>query len=173
MELRLAARTFGAGEFAVMADGVADIALVTADPVAVRRLREERPGQPIAIAPDTAAQAEACVAAGADLIIGDAFAAVAAATGAALACSAPERAAGVRPDGVLVMAADLAGTVRLADAGLAVLTDEPEQAVMAVHAWLGARVFRTHDVHGARQVLDMVASIQGSRAPSEARRGLA
>ena len=176
MELRLAARTFGPGEFAIMAEGAgddADISLVAADPVAIRRVREEHPRQAIAVAPDTAAQAEACVAAGADLIVGDAFAEVAAATGAALACSAPERAAGVRPDGLLVTATDLAGTERLAEAGLAVLTDEPEQAVMAVHAWLGARVFRTHDVHGTRQVLDMVASIRGSRAPAVARRGLA
>jgi dihydropteroate synthase len=154
-------------------DDGADIAVVAADPAAVRRVRAERPRAAIAVAPATAAQAEACVRAGADLIVGDAFAEVAAATGAALACSAPERAAGVRPDGLLVTATDLAGTERLADAGLAVLTDEPAQAVMAVHAWLGARVFRTRDVHGTRQVLDMVASIRGSRAPAVARRGLA
>jgi dihydropteroate synthase len=176
MDLRLAARTFGPGEFAIMADGPADgvdIALVPADPAAVRRVRREHPRQAIAVAPDTAEQAEACVEAGADLIVGDAFAGVAAATGAALACSAPERAAGVRPDGLLVTATDVAGTERLAEAGLMALTDEPEQAVMAVHAWLGARVFRTNDVHGTRQVLDMVASIRGSRAPAVARRGLA
>jgi hypothetical protein len=176
MELRLAARTFGPGEFAIMADGAADgadIALVPADPATIGRIRAEHPRHAIAVAPDTAARAEACVRAGAHLIVGDAFAEVAAATGAALACAAPERAAGVRPDGLLVTATDLAGTERLIEAGLAVLTDEPEQAVMAVHAWLGARVFRTDDVHGTRQVLDMVASIRGSRAPSVARRGLA
>ncbi|MDN3352689.1 hypothetical protein [Actinomadura sp. DC4] len=176
MELRLATRTFGPGAFAIMADGVddgADIALVASDPATVLRVRAGHPGTPIAVEPDTAAQAGACVRAGADLIVGDAFAEVAASTGAALACSSPERATGVRPDGLLVASADLVGTARLADAGLAALTDEPEQAVMAVHAWLGARVFRTHDVHGTRQVLDMVASINGSRTPAVARRGLA
>jgi hypothetical protein len=176
MELRLAARTFGPGEFAIMADGPADdvdIALVAADPLTVRRIREQHPRLVIAVAPDTPARAEACVQAGADLVVGDAFAEAAAATGAALACSAPERAAGVRPDGLLVAATDLAGTERLAESGLAVFTDEPEPAVVAVHAWLGARVFRTDDVHRTRQVLDMVASIRGTRAPAVARRGLA
>lgn len=42
----------------------------------------------------------------------------------------------------------------------------------AVAAWLGARVFRTHDVKETRQVLDMVASIRGTRAPLVNRRGL-
>jgi dihydropteroate synthase len=46
-------------------------------------------------------------------------------------------------------------------------------AATAISAWHGARVFRTHDVRETRQVLDMVASIRGSRPPSVARRGLA
>lgn len=46
-------------------------------------------------------------------------------------------------------------------------------AATAVSAWLGARVFRAHDVRETRQVLDMVASIGGVRAPTAARRGLA
>jgi hypothetical protein len=79
----------------------------------------------------------------------------------------------VRTDGLLVAASGLAEGERLAQAGLAVLVDEPVQAVMAVYAWLGARVFRTNDVRGTRQVLDMVASIRGARAPAVARRGLA
>jgi dihydropteroate synthase len=45
-------------------------------------------------------------------------------------------------------------------------------AATAVSAWLGARVFRTHDVRATRRVLDMVASIRGDRRPSAARRGL-
>ncbi|HYU03891.1 MAG TPA: dihydropteroate synthase [Jatrophihabitantaceae bacterium] len=46
-------------------------------------------------------------------------------------------------------------------------------AATAISAWHGARVFRTHDVRETRHVLDMVASIRGSRPPSVARRGLA
>ncbi|GAA2401279.1 dihydropteroate synthase [Streptomyces glaucosporus] len=46
-------------------------------------------------------------------------------------------------------------------------------ATTAVSAWLGARVFRVHEVAETRQVLDMVASIAGRRPPAVARRGLA
>ncbi len=46
-------------------------------------------------------------------------------------------------------------------------------AATAVSAWLGARVFRAHQVRQTRRVLDMVASIQGSRPPTVSRRGLA
>ncbi|HJY26222.1 MAG TPA: dihydropteroate synthase [Actinomycetes bacterium] len=46
-------------------------------------------------------------------------------------------------------------------------------ATTAVSAWLGARVFRAHNVRETRQVLDMVASIRGDRPPAVARRGLA
>jgi dihydropteroate synthase len=46
-------------------------------------------------------------------------------------------------------------------------------AATAVSAWLGARVFRAHDVRATRQVLDMVSSIRGDRSPAVARRGLA
>ncbi|TAM89848.1 MAG: dihydropteroate synthase [Jatrophihabitans sp.] len=46
-------------------------------------------------------------------------------------------------------------------------------AATAVSAWHGARVFRTHDVRATRRVLDMVASIRGTRPPAVARRGLA
>ncbi len=46
-------------------------------------------------------------------------------------------------------------------------------AATAVSAWLGARVFRAHDVAATRQTLDMVASIAGTRPPAVARRGLA
>lgn len=44
-------------------------------------------------------------------------------------------------------------------------------AATAVSAWLGARVFRAHHVRETRQVLDMVASIRGTRAPAAVRRG--
>ncbi|MFP8940463.1 dihydropteroate synthase [Streptomyces fenghuangensis] len=46
-------------------------------------------------------------------------------------------------------------------------------ATTAVSAWLGARVYRVHEVAETRQVLDMVASIAGLRPPAVARRGLA
>ncbi|MGI5349022.1 dihydropteroate synthase [Streptomyces sp. CA-250714] len=46
-------------------------------------------------------------------------------------------------------------------------------ATTAISAWLGARVYRVHEVAETRQVLDMVASIAGHRAPAVARRGLA
>jgi dihydropteroate synthase len=46
-------------------------------------------------------------------------------------------------------------------------------AATAVSAWLGARVFRAHDVVATRQTLDMVASIQGTRPPARTVRGLA
>ncbi|MGY5012710.1 dihydropteroate synthase [Streptomyces sp. 900105755] len=46
-------------------------------------------------------------------------------------------------------------------------------ATTAVSAWLGAQVYRVHEVAETRQVLDMVASIAGRRPPTVARRGLA
>ncbi len=46
-------------------------------------------------------------------------------------------------------------------------------AATAVSAWLGARVFRAHDVAPTRQTLDMVASIRGTRPPLRTVRGLA
>jgi dihydropteroate synthase len=46
-------------------------------------------------------------------------------------------------------------------------------ATTAVAAWLGARVFRVHDVAATRQALDMVASIRGTRPPTSSGRGLA
>jgi dihydropteroate synthase len=45
--------------------------------------------------------------------------------------------------------------------------------VTAVGAWLGARVFRAHDVPETRQVLDMVAAIRGDQVPARLVRGLA
>jgi dihydropteroate synthase len=46
-------------------------------------------------------------------------------------------------------------------------------ATTAVCAWLGAVVFRAHNVSETRQVLDMVAAIRGSEPPRRAVRGLA
>jgi dihydropteroate synthase len=46
-------------------------------------------------------------------------------------------------------------------------------ATTSISAWLGARVFRAHNVEQTRQTLDMVASIAGVRPPAVARRGLA
>jgi dihydropteroate synthase len=44
-------------------------------------------------------------------------------------------------------------------------------AATAVAAWLGATVFRAHDVRATRRVVDMVAVIRGDRAPRLAVRG--
>jgi dihydropteroate synthase len=46
-------------------------------------------------------------------------------------------------------------------------------AATSVCAWLGARVFRAHNVAETRQTLDMIATIRGSKPPVRAVRGLA
>jgi dihydropteroate synthase len=46
-------------------------------------------------------------------------------------------------------------------------------AATAVCAWHGARVYRVHEVVETRQVLDMVATIRGTRPPARTVRGLA
>ena len=46
-------------------------------------------------------------------------------------------------------------------------------ATTALCAWLGARLFRAHDVRETRQALDMIASIKGDRPPARAVRALA
>jgi dihydropteroate synthase len=46
-------------------------------------------------------------------------------------------------------------------------------AATAISAWQGATIFRAHHVAETRAVLDMVASIRGSRPPAMAIRGLA
>ena len=46
-------------------------------------------------------------------------------------------------------------------------------AATAVAAWLGGRVFRTHDVVATRRVVRMVAAIRGDADPAAARRALA
>jgi hypothetical protein len=55
---------------------------------------------------------------------------------------------------------------------------EPDPGLLAaasVYAWLGVRAFRAPEGQwpALRQVLDMVASIQGTRPPALTRRGLA
>ena len=45
-------------------------------------------------------------------------------------------------------------------------------AATAVAAWLGATVFRAHDVRATRRVVDMVATIRGDRPPVRAIRGV-
>ncbi len=45
-------------------------------------------------------------------------------------------------------------------------------AATAVSAWLGAQVYRVHEVTPTRQVLDMVSTIAGDRLPSITTRGL-
>lgn len=46
-------------------------------------------------------------------------------------------------------------------------------ATTSVSAWLGARIFRVHNVRETRETLDMVSVIRGDRPPAVARRGLA
>jgi dihydropteroate synthase len=46
-------------------------------------------------------------------------------------------------------------------------------ATTAVSAWLGAQVFRAHNVRETRETLDMVSALAGHRPPAVARRGLA
>ncbi len=46
-------------------------------------------------------------------------------------------------------------------------------AATAVCAWHGARVYRVHEVVETRQVLDVVATIRGTRPPARTVRGLA
>jgi hypothetical protein len=46
-------------------------------------------------------------------------------------------------------------------------------AVIAIAAWLGARVFRTRHVRATRRTLTMVAAIRGDIPPANATRGLA
>ena len=45
-------------------------------------------------------------------------------------------------------------------------------AATAVAAWLGATVFRAHDVRATRRVVDMVASVRGERPPALSVRGV-
>jgi dihydropteroate synthase len=49
---------------------------------------------------------------------------------------------------------------------------EGSLAATAVAAWLGATVFRTHDVRATRRVVDMVATVRGDRPPDRAERGV-
>jgi dihydropteroate synthase len=46
-------------------------------------------------------------------------------------------------------------------------------ATTAICAWLGARIFRAHEVTQTRQVLDMMSAIRGELSPARAVRGLA
>ncbi|WP_454044609.1 dihydropteroate synthase [Cellulosimicrobium sp. Marseille-Q8652] len=46
-------------------------------------------------------------------------------------------------------------------------------AATAVAAWLGARVFRAHDVAATRRALDLVAAVRDEEPPARALRGLA
>ena len=50
---------------------------------------------------------------------------------------------------------------------------EGSLAATAVAAWLGATVFRAHDVRATRRVVDMVATVRGERPPVHAVRGVA
>jgi dihydropteroate synthase len=45
-------------------------------------------------------------------------------------------------------------------------------AAVSVAAWLGARVFRVHDVAAVRQALDLIAILQRTKQPAYTRRSL-
>lgn len=45
-------------------------------------------------------------------------------------------------------------------------------AATALAAWMGATVFRAHDVRATRRVLDMTAAVRGDEAPARVLRGL-
>jgi dihydropteroate synthase len=49
---------------------------------------------------------------------------------------------------------------------------EGSLAATAVAGWLGATVFRAHDVRATRRLVDMVASIRGDRPPTVSARGI-
>lgn len=46
-------------------------------------------------------------------------------------------------------------------------------AATALCSWLGARIFRAHDVAATRRALDVVSAVRGTLSPPYARRGLA
>jgi hypothetical protein len=121
-------------------------------------------------------------------LVGDSLAAAAAAAAAALVCADPEHALrqGVRADRIIVdagVAPPVAKVEECLSSGHAVLVtlrgagdaaDPGLLAAASVYAWLGVRVFRAEvrDQGPVRQVLDMVASIKGTRPPALSRRGL-
>jgi len=45
-------------------------------------------------------------------------------------------------------------------------------AALSISAWLGARVFRVHDVPASRQALDLIAVLRGTAQPAGTRRSL-
>ncbi|WP_243712781.1 hypothetical protein [Actinomadura sp. 6K520] len=90
------------------------------------------------------------------------------------------------PDGVVdAGTSPVTGRIERLTAGDAVVlvtleTDarEPDPGLLAaasVYAWLGVSLFRVPESQAAavREVLDMVASIEGTRPPAVSRRGLA
>lgn len=142
-----------------------------------------------ACTPRDLAAARVAVESGADVLDSDdpGVIELAARTGTGLVC-APEaidraRAAGVRPDGLLVR---LDGPVRAAEVaaratgGPPILLDADAQAdhpagrsaAAAVHAWCGARVFRTTRPVEIADAITMVAVIRGTRQPAVTRRCL-
>ncbi|TDD67711.1 hypothetical protein E1293_37740 [Actinomadura darangshiensis] len=89
--------------------------------------------------------------------------------------------AGAVDAGTAPPASRVEGLVASGDAVLVTLETDAREAdpgllaAASVYAWLGVRWFRVPEsqADGMRQVLDMVASIQGTRPPAVARRGLA
>jgi hypothetical protein len=172
MELRLGHQVFHPGDFVLWHDIAPDAAPLLGD-----RLAEEAAASGAGL---VCADPERAIAAGvrADGVILDAGIMPAAARVAecvasghpvlvTLARREDEAGAGAETD---------AGADAETDAGAGLASAKPGLlAAAAVYAWLGVRVFRTgaEDAGPARQVLDMVASIKGTRQPSLSRRALA
>jgi dihydropteroate synthase len=83
--------------------------------------------------------------------------------------------AGVGPERIVVPLPDVGQLASLVATGWPVLVSpaDGDLATTAVAAWLGARVFRVHQVQAARRVLSMVSAIRGDIPPAYAVRGLA
>ena len=125
--------------------------------------------------PDVAALAAAGWAV---LVDADRSAAAVAAGTAGTAETAESAGAGVTAEsagvGVTAESAGAGETGRgLAGAGDVVPAVASVVAVAAVSSWLGAAIVATRQVRAVRRALDMTASIQGTRPPARALRGLA
>ncbi len=91
--------------------------------------------------------------------------------------SAAAVAAGTAESAVVSETAESAGTGETggetAGTGGAVPAAASVVAIAAVSSWLGAAIVATRQVRAVRRALDMTASIQGTRPPAAAVRGLA
>ena len=140
----------------------------------VKWLREEFPDVVAAVAATDPETARAACAAGAELIVGPgALAAVAAEYAAGFVTSVPAEAAGV-PAAGLVRDGGLLGTSSKmpSDDPVALRVDGDGTpaglALASLAASAGVALLRTADVRRVRHVVDMAASIAGTRPPAKA-----